>query len=309
MVDIQPLAEEHLGAAADLLRRRHERHRSAEPLLAEADAQAVIREALGRDGAAGLAAVRDGTVAGYLIGRPAQDQVWPAHAFVDKAGHAADDPEVVRDLYQALAGQWAEAGIDMHLARVPATGEDLDPWYRLGFAQMQVDAIRQPGGRTVPPPDGITIRRGGPDDIEAIVETQSTLIWEHQRGTPVFTGIAVPGREQMRGAWSEWEPDDVLFVAERDGTMVGHSLFYPAAAELGIPKRSVRLASSAVVPQERGTGVGLALAQRGMAWAAEAGYAAVTTDWRVTNLLASRFWPARGFRPTFVRMMRLIRTG
>jgi hypothetical protein len=29
----------------------------------------------------------------------------------------------------------------------------------------------------------------------------------------------------------------------------------------------------------------------------------------VTNLLASRFWPARGFRPTFIRMMRVIHTG
>jgi len=28
------------------------------------------------------------------------------------------------------------------------------------------------------------------------------------------------------------------------------------------------------------------------------------TNWRVTNLLASRFWPARGFRPSYVRLHR-----
>ena len=35
-------------------------------------------------------------------------------------------------------------------------------------------------------------------------------------------------------------------------------------------------------------------------------YAAMVTDWRVTNLLASRFWPKRGFRPAFFRLYRSI---
>jgi GNAT superfamily N-acetyltransferase len=244
-----------------------------------------------------------------MIGRPATNDVWPAHAFVDPAGHAADDPEVTRDLYAGIADGWVSDGITMHLARVPMTATALDPWYRLGFAQMQVDALREPGGEGVPAPGGVTIRRGSLDDLEAIVDTQSTLIWEHQRRTPVFTGLEVPSREQMHRAWSEWEPDDMLFVAERDGRMVGHSLLYPASAELGLPERTVRLASSAVVEDERGSGLGLALADHAFEWAREAGYAAISTDWRVTNLPASRFWPARGLRPVFVRMMRLLKTG
>jgi hypothetical protein len=32
----------------------------------------------------------------------------------------------------------------------------------------------------------------------------------------------------------------------------------------------------------------------------------MVTDWRVTNLLASRFWPRRGFRTSFVRLYRSI---
>jgi hypothetical protein len=32
----------------------------------------------------------------------------------------------------------------------------------------------------------------------------------------------------------------------------------------------------------------------------------MVTDWRVTNLLSSRFWPARGFRTTFLRLYRHI---
>ena len=30
----------------------------------------------------------------------------------------------------------------------------------------------------------------------------------------------------------------------------------------------------------------------------------MVTDWRSTNLLASRFWPQRGFRPTHLRLRR-----
>jgi hypothetical protein len=32
----------------------------------------------------------------------------------------------------------------------------------------------------------------------------------------------------------------------------------------------------------------------------------MVTDWRETNLLASRFWPKRGFRRTFLRLYRSI---
>jgi ribosomal protein S18 acetylase RimI-like enzyme len=40
--------------------------------------------------------------------------------------------------------------------------------------------------------------------------------------------------------------------------------------------------------------------------AAARGYTAMVTDWRVTNLLASRFWPKRGFRTAFLRLYRSI---
>ncbi len=78
--EIAPLSEEHLTAAAALLAGRHAYHRAQEPLLADVDAEAAVRDALGRQGAAGLVAVRDGAVAGFMIGRPAASDVWPPHA-------------------------------------------------------------------------------------------------------------------------------------------------------------------------------------------------------------------------------------
>jgi GNAT superfamily N-acetyltransferase len=56
----------------------------------------------------------------------------------------------------------------------------------------------------------------------------------------------------------------------------------------------------------RGGGVGLRLTQAAFAWARARGHDVIVTDWRVTNLLSSRFWPARGFRTTFLRLYRSI---
>ena len=41
-------------------------------------------------------------------------------------------------------------------------------------------------------------------------------------------------------------------------------------------------------------------------WAYEHGYPTMITDWRMTNMFASRFWPKRGFRPSFLRVYRSI---
>ena len=55
-----------------------------------------------------------------------------------------------------------------------------------------------------------------------------------------------------------------------------------------------------------GSGIGVALTDASLAAAAQDGYASMVTDWRVTNLLASRFWPKRVFRPGFYRLYRSI---
>jgi hypothetical protein len=48
------------------------------------------------------------------------------------------------------------------------------------------------------------------------------------------------------------------------------------------------------------------LTEAASAWAHEHGYVTMVTDWRETNLLSSRFWPARGFRRSFLRLYRSI---
>ena len=96
--------------------------------------------------------------------------------------------------------------------------------------------------------------------------------------------------------------DDVwYFVAERDGAPVGHLTLYPDPHD----DEALHIASTAVLPggarrrRRRRADDARARASR-----ASRGYPRVWTNWRVTNLGASRFWPARGFRLARLRLVR-----
>ena len=50
----------------------------------------------------------------------------------------------------------------------------------------------------------------------------------------------------------------------------------------------------------------IALFAHAMNWTHERGFRSMTVDWRSVNLLSSRFWPRRGFRPTYYRLYRRV---
>ena len=115
---------------------------------------------------------------------------------------------------------------------------------------------------------------------------------------------------------AEWEddfddPDFATFVAERDGVVVGSAVgcsIEKSGANNGLirPDSAGFLGFAAVLSEHRGLGAGRALGETVIWWSTEAGYPSIVTDWRVTNLLSSRAWPALGFRNTFVRMHRVV---
>jgi GNAT superfamily N-acetyltransferase len=312
-----PLAEEHLDGAATLLAARHAAGRRVEPALdpryeEPAAARQEIVSLLRRDGASGVAAVRDGEVLGYVLGVPLEE-TWGPNVWVEPAGHAVAAPELVRDLYAAAAARWVEEGRTSHYAVVPATDPALvDAWFRLGFGHQHVHAIREPLETPPTAPEGIVLRRARREDIDALVRAELSL-GEHQLLSPVFSGARLSTVEETRAEWDE-DFDDAkytTFVAERDGTVLGSAI--GCAIELSSMHRSLALpvgagflGFAAVLPEHRGLGAGRLLGEAVLSWAGEAGYPAVATDWRMTNLLSSRTWPRLGFRPTFYRLFRAI---
>jgi ribosomal protein S18 acetylase RimI-like enzyme len=319
-LEIRPFDAELLDDAGRLLADRQRAQRIGEPGLDRAyedpaTARREIEALLGLDGVSGTAAMRGGTLAGYLVGVRRDDTTWGPNVWIEGAGHAVAEPGLVRDLYAAAAHRWVEEGRTNHHAIVPATDPALvEAWFSLDFGQQHIHAIRESPPSEFRPrvPGGMTIRRAVRDDIPALAELDLTLP-RHQARSPVFSRLAVPTLEATVAELDEEfdDPRYATFVAEQGGRIVGTSIgssIEVSSMHVGLtrPPSAGFLGFAAILPEARGIGAGRALGETVLAWSRDAGYGSVVTDWRSTNLQASRAWPALGFRPTFRRLHRSI---
>jgi ribosomal protein S18 acetylase RimI-like enzyme len=314
-MEIVPFTDEHAAAAAALLADRHARSRMVEPAL-NADplvAAAAVAALLARAGGSGAVALRAGTAIGLLFGTPREDPTWGPNVWVEAAGQAVEEAELIRDLYAAAAERWVEEGRTHHYAIVPADDAALvDAWFNLGFGLQHVHAIGvlPERGGTAPVPAGVTVRRAVHADIPALARIEA-LLPDHHRRSPVFAAGRQVTLEERVAAFEEDFDDErtTELVAEVDGRVVGSATV--CSLELSRENSGLValdgaafLAFAAVEPEWRGRGVGTALYEARLAIARESGYRVLATDYRAANLLSSRFFRRRGFRPTFLRLFR-----
>jgi GNAT superfamily N-acetyltransferase len=314
-------------AAGALLAARHRAHRLSCPLLSpryedESAATAQIAASFAQPGASGAVALQGGDIAGFVLGAPKDSPVWGPNVWVDAAGHAAAEPELVRDMYGLASARWVQESRTAHYVLVPASDEDLlRAWYRLGFGQQQAHAVRPPGEPPTNEPPAreqpaaqprVVVRRAQRNDMPALARLEVELPRQHSLA-PVFSPSPVPSYEECLAGWEEDFDDPVYatFVAELEGAVVGSGIGCPLEIAGGHPPRTRPdhagfLAFAAVFPHARGLGAGRALGEAVIAWTAQAGYECVVTDWRVTNLLSSRTWPRLGFKESFLRLHRLV---
>jgi ribosomal protein S18 acetylase RimI-like enzyme len=318
-LEIVPFDDSHLEEAAVLLAGRHARHRADEPLLPALfeDASAALGElerSWRREHASGASAFRGGRLVGFLLGAPREDPAWGPNVWVELPGHAVEEAEVTRDLYAAAAAVWFEQGRTRHYTFVPGTDHELlDAWFRVGFGQQQAHGVRDlPEDVEVSVPDGFEIRAPQVDEVEQLIEVDLALP-RHQRGSPVFSPIPLPTRDESRAEWLSTlaSDEEKILIGARNRRPVALWALVPIKRSrdyrgLLAPEGACYLGYAVTLPEARGSGIGVALTHASFAWAAEQGFRTMVTDWRVTNLLASRFWPLRGFRPAFLRLYRSI---
>jgi GNAT superfamily N-acetyltransferase len=155
---------------------------------------------------------------------------------------------------------------------------------------------------------GLTVRRATLEDAEMAARID-LLLPEYQARSPVFGGGTPPTTEEFVAEYGEHFENDL--IVERDGETVGLLTVADVTRSgmhtgLSRPEHAALLGFATTLPEVRGTGAGLALTNACFDWAREQGYGTIVVDWRETNLLSSRFWPARGFRRTFQRLFRSI---
>jgi GNAT superfamily N-acetyltransferase len=290
-LEIHALSELRDEARA-LLADRYARQRAADQFLPETDVTVTDED--------GVVATRGGAAVAFLAG-----SVKGETGTVGFAGCAASEPEALRDLYAALATQWDVARFAV---AIPASTEDLiDPFFRLAFGCQFCWSVRDLA--PIEAPDGFAIRESTPADLRFFAELEQDL-YSLQALHPSSSGLGGETIEEHEEGWSDlWDDPDLFwsFVVERDGEPVGGVILYRRPmGDLRVPENNVDLAFAATRPDIRGSGAGLALTAYALDWARERDFRSMTTDWRSVNLLSSRFWPRRGFRPQYLRLYRAI---
>lgn len=293
-----------MTGAVRLLAERHAVNRRAEPLLpAVEDFEPYVAAEL--QGGSGVVALRGDEVVGYLVGQPEESRVGRTLRS-GHAGHAANEPELTRDLYAAAAERWVNEGMVRHNVFVPMLDDLIEPWFRLSFGGSAIQALLAvPERATCDAAAGI--RLSTPDDLIDAARLHAVQE-EHLTRPPSFNGLGLSSPSELEDEWRDTWTDErfVHFVAERGARILGHALLYRRPPDMRVPQGSIDLAGCATDADVRGTGLGIALTNYVIGWAAENGFKTMSTDWRLTNLVASRFWPARGFRAAFVRVYRSI---
>lgn len=320
---LRPFTAADLEPAGAALAARQAAHRRVEPALPArfedpAECTGWLRTVWQAEGASGAVALDGPRFAGYLLGAPKPGHLWGPNVWVESAGVAVADPETARDLYALAAQRWVDEGRTAHYVVVPAHDRALvDAFSRLCFGQQHAHALRDPAAPgaeagVAHAAPGVLLRRAGPEDVETLARLDLALP-QHQALSPVFSSGGMPTVEEARAEWVESidDPAYTTFVAEVDGEVVGSAI--GCSLELsGLhtgparPEGAGFLGFAAVLPQARGRGVGRALGEAVIGWSRDEAHPCVVTDWRVTNLLSSRAWPRLGFRPTFLRLHRLV---
>ncbi|MEO8329961.1 MAG: GNAT family N-acetyltransferase, partial [Candidatus Nanopelagicales bacterium] len=245
-------------------------------------------------------------------GAPKSTSTWGPNVWVEAAGLAVTDAELMRQVYAVAAQRWFDEGMTSHFVLVPSWDLPLlDAWYRLGFGQQHAHAIQPARAADVLVPQ-VVVRRADRDDIDQLAPLDLVLP-QHQGRSPVFSGSDLPTLEEAEAEWQESiaDHDFANFVAEVDGAVVGAAIGCSleksnSNLSLAKPEQAGFLGFAAVLADARGRGVGRALGETVIGWSHEEGFTSVVTDWRVTNLLSSRAWPKLGFETTFLRLARTI---
>jgi GNAT superfamily N-acetyltransferase len=330
-VAVVPFTPEHLHPAAGLLAARHradqQRVTGLPPAFGEPSvALSALETLLGTPGADGWAALTDGRLVGFLIGKRqlfADTNLLAAFfdarlVMIPFAGYAVDREmadAVYRALYTAAAGTWVEAGFFSHSIRTTSVPAGVEPWFTFGFGRRVTTGVRalddglgmaEPPG--LPPP--FTARRAGPTDGNAVHGLIADLVQFHA-DPPIFMpqlAEAIAAEREEIGGWLA-DPTVAYWMAEEAGDAVGVMGLHPADAFIDDgrrPENSAYLFLGHMRPAARGRGIATALLDVALAWARGAGYSACVVDWFTTNPLSSRFWPRRGFVPFASRLERRV---
>lgn len=304
--EFRTLTPEDISAMERLLMARQNREAETFPYqknscLHEERIGERLRHFLTKDKAIGMGAFVNGELAGYILGliridtRSGRCVITPYEGVAIRGGQPA---ELIRHLYAEAAPFWLEHGCYSHSAYVPlANSIYYDAFLGLSFGIEQVHAVLEIG--EYKPFEGLAdvkIRLAGAQDQDTMGRL-SSVISNYQNQAPDIG----EGFRELLG-----DEGSLVLLTEAKGEALGFQVYRSIGPALMVPDSAVELCVAGTLRRFMGRGVGKGLMNAGISLMKDKGYRYITTDWRITNLASSTFWPKCGFRPMAYRMHRFI---
>ena len=233
-----------------------------------------------------------------------------AHVPYEGMAIAKDQPyELVRMLYTKLAPLWLEQGCYHQMVLLPkGQAGFMDAFINLNFSLEQVYSVLNIDHYK--PFEGLEdyqVRLISPGD-EDVLETMAFLISQSYNQSPVFLPVYPEILRRIKKAFRTLvdDEDGFTFICEDDHKALGFINYEYMTPGLMHPDQAIELSTAGSLPDQRTKGVGKKLVNHSFNYIKEKGYKYVSTDWKVSNLEASNFWPKCGFEIIACKMIRSI---
>ncbi len=310
-IEIVPFSDDHLEHAASMVSARYQAERNLAQFLPAKfeDSDAILPHLRNlAQGVPGIAAIRDGRLAGFLLAFLTLFR-GVRTAYSPDFGHAADSVggwDIYRKMYASLSRRWLAHGCFSHGVTLFAhEREAIDAWFSLGFGLTVIDALRDASSVQRSVAD-IEIRRATPEDVDLVTPLELALR-RHLARSPIFIPLII---DEGRKNPEHWLPDsaNALWLAFQDDNVVAFMRLEPAGFEV-MPiseKTTVAITRAFTKENVRGQGIGTALLNHSLDWARSVGYKHCSVDFESANIPGSWFWLGKDFQPVCYSLTRRV---
>jgi len=262
----------------------------------------------------GIGAFDNDELVGYIIGEMKIDNLRGRgrHIWVPYEGIAIrmdQSSEIIRELYTRVSVLWLEQGCFSHHTFIPLGNQMyFEAFQRLSFSLDHVYGImNMEDYKPFKSLSDAEIRLANKNDSE-IMGNMSSIIFSALNSSPTFLPVVPEIIMKVNHGYKSLveDNDSTILIAEKDTKELGFQVYDPITPDLMAPDDGVELSIAGTYSSQRGRGVGKKLMNEGFRIMKEKGYNNIISDWKISNLSASTFWPKCGFKPIAYRMVRSI---
>jgi GNAT superfamily N-acetyltransferase len=308
-----PFTQDYLEPAVTLFIDTYRSEQAHSPLLPSRviDEPAWIRDVLQSKLAhPGVAVVEQERLLGYML--TGEQFAWKGQqaAIVLEYGHAAVETkkrELYQRMYMALAQEWVNNHIHLHLIRHFAHDTLLpEALYQLGFGAILAERLRDCS--PVAERHDLAIRVE--QDVSKLIrlQTEHNCYYPH---SPIFISKPTDTQDVQAELEAHAQQGDVFFVYDEQAEPCAYMIVGESTIDgegfLLAQTNTAQIKSAYARPEVRGKGVGTALLQHAIAWSQQQGYARVFVEHETANVSGGNFWRTY-FTPYLYASMRYIDT-